>query len=164
MVATIKNLALLTAGDVMSRDVSRIPQEMSLPAAARLLEQERISGAPVVDEEGRCVGVISAKDFLRWAERGEQAPAVRPATECVCADWQVIVSEELPRDEVRWYMTTDLVTADPGTALPELARRMLDSHIHRLVVVDGQRRPVGIVTSTDILAAVAYLARHETRK
>jgi CBS domain-containing protein len=164
MVATIKNLALLTAGDVMSRDVSRIPQEMSLPAAARLLEQERISGAPVVDEQGHCVGVISAKDFLRWAERGEQAAAVRPTTECVCADWQVIVPEELPRDEVRWYMTTDLVTADPGTSLPELARRMLDAHIHRLVVVDGQRRPVGIVTSTDILAAVAYLARHETRK
>jgi CBS domain-containing protein len=118
----------------------------------------------VVDEEGRCVGVISAKDFLRWAERGEQAAAVRPTSECVCSDWQVIVPEELPRDEVHWYMTTDLVTADPGTPLPELARRMLDAHIHRLVVVDEERRPVGIVTSTDILAAVAYLARHETRK
>jgi CBS-domain-containing membrane protein len=70
------------------------------------------------------------------------------------------VAEELPADAVGRYMTTDVVTAGPQTPLPELARMMVDAHIHRVTVVDEQGRPVGIVSSTDVLAAVA---RERTR-
>jgi CBS-domain-containing membrane protein len=52
-------------------------------------------------------------------------------------------------------MTTDLVTALPGTPIGDLAQRMIDAHIHRIIVTDAEGRPVGIVSSTDILAAVA---------
>jgi CBS domain-containing protein len=45
-----------TAADVMTRDVMRIPEDMPLRDAARLLLQERIGGAPVVDSRGYCVG------------------------------------------------------------------------------------------------------------
>ena len=56
-------------------------------------------------------------------------------------------------------MTADPVTVSPHTPIGKLARLMLDAHIHRVVVVDEQRRPIGIVSSTDILAAVAYADR-----
>jgi CBS-domain-containing membrane protein len=52
-------------------------------------------------------------------------------------------------------MTADPVTATPETPVGALARRMLDAHVHRLIIVDTAGRPVGIVSSTDVLAAVA---------
>lgn len=202
MPATRKPLIALKAADLMSRDVVTVPEGMSLRAAARLLFQNQISGAPVVDASGRCTGVLSAADFVRWAEEaghgaedvplpacpyqvkgrlltGEPAvictlaegccplQEVRPTTAgrhtTVCrqptgvlCDWQQ-VTENLPRDAVRHYMTADIVTALPQTPLPELARMMIDAHIHRVIVVDVGRKPVGVVASTDLLAALAYL-------
>jgi CBS-domain-containing membrane protein len=159
MAVTNRPFLSLTAEDLMTRAVEAIPQEMSLRAAAHLLSQARISGAPVVDAHGRCVGVLSATDFLHWAEKGGPAPEALPARPgCRHTDWQVMDAESLPQDEVRQYMTADVVTVPPGTRIADLARQMLDAHIHRVIVVDEQRFPVGIVTSTDILAAVAYKA------
>jgi CBS domain-containing protein len=146
----------LTAADLMSRPVEVIAQETSLRAAARLLSHGQISGAPVVDAAGRCVGVLSATDFVHWAEKDRptgEAERARPP--CVCADWQVVELEGFPKDAVRRYMTPDPVTAAPTTPITELARLMRDAHIHRVIVIDADRRPIGIVTSTDILAEVA---------
>src|SRR5262249_39531744 len=70
-------------------------------------------------------------------------------------DWQVLGVESLPTDAVGQFMTRDVVTASRVTPLRELARMMVDAHIHRVIVTDDNRSPVGIVTSTDVLAAVA---------
>jgi CBS domain-containing protein len=156
MLATTKPFLALTAADLMTRDVLMLPQQTSLRAAAHLLSQAQVSGAPVVDREGRCVGVLSATDFVHWAEQGEGAARPR-RTETPCySAWQVIDLEAVPTEEVSVYMTADPVTVPPRTSLRELARLMLDAHIHRVVVVDPERHPIGIVSSTDILAAVAY--------
>ena len=145
----------LTAADVMSRDVLVIPRHMSLRAAAHLLAKSRVSGAPVTDELGRCVGVLSRTDLIRWMDRGVGTATRVAEAACVCSDWQMLELEQVPEDEVRQYMTTDLVTADPEARLGHLARCMIDAHIHRVVILDRQQRPVGIVTGGDILAAVA---------
>jgi CBS domain-containing protein len=70
--------------------------------------------------------------------------------------WQMVDIEVLPTDQVRNYMTVDPVTVDPDVTIVAMARMMLEAHIHRLVVVDELKRPIGVVTSTDILAAVAH--------
>lgn len=200
MMTATKPLLTLCAEEVMSRDVVTIPHTMSLRAAARVLRRNQISGAPVVDELGRCVGVLSATDVLHWVEKGcpetvnEPPPACtyqikgrlltgEPAVICTLAegtcplqvmhpttggrhvatclqprgilnDWQQTHENE-PADSVARYVTTDLVTAEPLTPVVELARRMFEAHIHRIPVLDEQGRPVGVVTSTDILAALA---------
>ncbi len=146
----------LTAADVMSRDVLVIPRHMSLRAAAHLLAKARVSGAPVTDKLGRCVGVLSRTDLIRWMDRGGQtAPHFEAAAACICSDWQMLALDEVPEDEVGQYMTTDLVAGTPDARLGQLARWMLHAHIHRVVILDHQQRPVGMVTSSDILAAVA---------
>jgi CBS-domain-containing membrane protein len=203
MGTTGKPLLELTSEDVMSRDIVAIPQVAPLRDAAALLRRARVTGAPVVDEQGRCVGVLSAVDFLRCLEADGPGPATRPVRACpyqtegrllsgeealICTlawgscPWQeprlmpggryadVCLrltgaacgrrQAELPSDAVTRYMTADVVTAGPQAPLPELARRMVDAHIHRLIVVDEQGRPVGIVSSADVLAA---LARERTR-
>lgn len=207
MPTTDRLFAALTAGDLMSREVITIPLEMAMRDAAQLLLRYQVSGAPVVDANGRCVGIVSATDFVQRAERTQTADAPAPARpvtcgfqeqtwdsagrqvvvcqlpcgvcplqqpdtgpagearsvcsdpHCVPTDWQVVNVEQPPTDSVRRYMTTDLVTADVQTRISDLARRMLDAHLHRLIVVDEQLRPVGVVSSTDVLAAVAYAER-----
>jgi CBS-domain-containing membrane protein len=156
VLTTTENLLELTAAQLMSRDVIVIPERMSLRGAAGLLRQAAVSGAPVVDPEGCCTGVLSATDFLRRAE-GAVPAAVLP---CPCgqdlhSDWEIIDVEPVPGDEVRAFMTRDAVTVGPDAGIGELARMMLDAHIHRVIVTDAVGRPIGIVSSTDILAAVA---------
>src|SRR5262245_28380720 len=159
MITDAKPFLARTAADVMTREVVTIPADMSLQAAARRLARAQISGAPVVDAEGRCIGVLSASDFVSWAESGERtAGRDGPVTHHHCAEWEILDFDILPQETVRRYMTTDVVTAQPTTTIGALARDMLDAHIHRLIVVDNHGRPVGVVSSTDILAAMAYEA------
>jgi len=151
----LKPFVTLTAADIMSREVIAIPKHLSLRMSAHLLSEAHVTGAPVIDGRGVCVGVISATDFVHLADVENRNPK-RPAGQCFCSEWQVIELENLPPDEVWCYMTPDPVTAMPETPITDLARMMLDAHIHRLIVTDAQRRPIGVVSSTDVLAAVAY--------
>ncbi len=157
MPSVTQPLLALTAADLMSRDVVTLPQHLSLAAAARRLAQSHVSGAPVVDDERRCVGVISAADFVARAEKGEPATR-RPGAGCagVHAAWQLLDVGDSPREEVRQFMTADPVTVAPSTPVREVARMMLDAHVHRVIVVGPDERPVGVVSSTDLLAALAY--------
>lgn len=156
MIAT-KPFTELTAADMMTREVVTVPQNMLLHHAAHLLASKQISGAPVVDDCGRCVGILSATDFVRHVESGPEPVHVTQGG-WFYADWQVVDLEMLPKEEVSRHMSTDLVTADLATTITDLARRMLDAHIHRIVVLDKDRHPVGVVSSTDIVGAVAYAA------
>lgn len=204
MQATSKSLTEQTAEEVMASDLVLLPEDMPLREAARRLLRNQVGGAPVVDGEGRCVGVLSAIDFLRLAERRTDVtkPTAPPLPitcsfqtkhrmtggrdvilctlaagvcpiqikqrepdgeeklvcsqpHCVLVDWQEVEVEKLPFDEVRQYMTTDPVTVAPDTPIRTLARMMIDAHIHRVIVVDEERKPIGIVSSTDLLAALA---------
>lgn len=195
---TRKPLLELTAEDVMARDVVTVPEGMSLRDAAHVLRRAGAGGAPVVDAAGRCVGVISAFDFLRWAEAdpladrtkgGSACPYLMKGHEAIGFDgWLCVLSEggcpfqatrptnggrhislcmrtasgdwptvegRLPADSVHRYMTADVVTAGRGMKLPDLARRMVDAGVHRLVVTDEAGRPIGVVSGTCLMAALA---------
>jgi CBS-domain-containing membrane protein len=155
MITTRQSFWIRTAADLMTRSVVLVPKEMSLPGAARLLGQAEVSGAPVVDDEGRCIGVISAGDFLQHAKQEQHSPRI------CCTSvraWQILEGADLPNERVADLMTKDPVTVPPSTEIGELARMMTDAHIHRIIVVDEQQRPIGVVSSTDILATVAEAA------
>ena len=154
-----KPLFALTAGDLMSGTVVSIPQGMSLRGAAHIFAQFSISGAPVISPDGRCVGVLSTTDFVAWAEKGENASKRRNRqAHDIHSPWQIMDVDSLPEDEVGRYMTADPVTVAADTFLTDLVRKMINAHIHRVVVVDEGNRPVGIVSRTDVLAALARAA------
>ena len=115
-----------------------------------------ISGAPVVDHTGRCVGVLSTTDFVEWAGRGGGTQQGRGDASVGACEWEIITTNAPPEEQVRDWMTPDPVTAPPTASLNELARSMVDAHVHRVIVAEEDGRPIGIVSSTDILAAVAY--------
>jgi CBS domain-containing membrane protein len=151
--AVTRPFLALTAADLMSTPVRTIPQDTPLREAARLLARANISGAPVVDAQGRCLGVLSSSDFVTWASKeGEVTHFIAPWGEMIDVD-------DAPDNEIRHYMTAQPVTVAPGAPIGDLARMMVAAHIHRVLVVVEQNRPRGIVTSTDILAAVARAAQ-----
>ena len=197
-----KHLSALKAVDLMSRDVVTIRQETSMWDAAGLLMKNQVSGAPVVDAAGKCVGVLSAADFVRVAQKGiglrfapmphtcsyQTSGKSQDGREIVCCtlplgvcpiqekqkdadgkemaactdphsvltDWQTVEMEDVHAAKVGCYMTADPVTVPPDTPVRTLARRMIDARIHRVIVVDAQHRPIGVVSSVDILAVVAF--------
>jgi CBS domain-containing membrane protein len=158
MQAATKPFLALTAADLMTTPVMTIPKDMPLREAARLLARSDVSGAPVVDTDGRCLGVLSSHDFVIWAgAEGESTSFIAP--------WgEIIDVADAPDDEVCHYMTKQPVTVAPTTPVGKLAQKMVDAHIHRILVVTEQNRPPGIVTSTDILAAVGLAAREASRQ
>jgi predicted transcriptional regulator len=152
MTTTLQPLLSRKAGDLMTHPVLLIPRKMSIPGAAHLLSQAGVSGAPVVDEAGRCIGVLSTTDFVHFTEKA-RIPA-QPGSESVYS-WQILDSAEPPQETVDTYMNHDPVTVTPAMHIGEIARMMIDAHIHRVIVVDDNHRPIGIVSSTDILGAIA---------
>jgi CBS domain-containing protein len=164
MQTATKPLLALTAADLMTTHVMTIPQEMSLREAARLLSRSSISGAPVVDAEGRCVGVLSSSDFVTWARKGGEVAGGGESIHFIAPWGEMIDIEAFPDNAIRHYMTADLVTVPPTTPIGELAQKMVDAHIHRVLVVVQHKRPLGIVTSTDVMAAVARAAREASRE
>lgn len=158
MVTQSLAMVSLTAADLMSRDMTLIPRNMSLRTAARLLAERSVSGAPVVDEAGHCIGVLSTADFMRAVKNNHRPFAY---DDSFCFPWQIDEkSEKLLVAEVVDYMTSDPVTAAPTATIGDLAGRMIDAHIHRVIVVDEEQRPIGVVSSMDVLAAVARSARN----
>src|SRR5579871_4332898 len=124
-----KSLLALTAADLMTTPVMTIPESTSLREAARMLLRSDISGAPVVDVAGRCLGVLSSSDFVAWAgEDGEEISFIAP--------WgERIPIEEFPDKEIRHYMTPQPVTVSAKATIGELAEKMVEAHIHRVLVV-----------------------------
>lgn len=77
----------------------------------------------------------------------------------VLSDWQIVEMDELPADDVRQYMTPDPVTVGADVGICTLAQMMIDAQVHRIIVVDADSKPVGIVSSTDLISALASANR-----
>jgi len=94
-------------------------------------------------------------------QRKEQVPGAGEAIvccepHCVPTDWQVVNMDKPPTGRVRRHMTPNPITVEEDTPVEVAAQRMIEAGIHRLIVVDQGSRPVGIVSSTDILAIIAF--------
>lgn len=158
MNSAIERLLSLKVSDVARSDVVAVSAHAAMSEAAHTLTAHDISGAPVVDEQGRLVGVLSAFDFARRA-RSSDAPKIATA-ESVSSRLRAddgdrpLEIEPLPHDMVERFMTTAVQTVTPKTSLLDAARVMCGAHVHRVVVVDADGRPAGLLTSLDVVAAV----------
>src|SRR5262249_57062213 len=130
MTAVTKPLFSLTAADLMTAPLVTVSEEMSLRGAAHRLAQAAVTGAPVVNGNGRCVGVLSATDFVHWVDRGpDHGPTACAASPAFCSPWQIVDANELPDEAVKHHMTRDPVAVAPATPVRELARKMIDAPI-----------------------------------
>ena len=136
----------------MTRDVVTVRPDATLKEAARMLVARRISGMPVVDGDGRVIGVLSEGDLL-FKQRG-----ARERNGGVLG-WLVDRGHEgedakLDAHVVEDAMTAPAIAIDAGWSLTAAAERMLSNGVNRLPVLRGDRL-VGIVTRADIVRAFA---------
>jgi CBS domain-containing protein len=125
-----------TVEDIMSPDPITVRVDRPLQEAARLLEENEISGVPVVDEGGILVGVLSESDLVRAR-----------ASEQLWSRW--------PSLTVRHLMHAPVLTADRSMTIVEAAVLMEKAHVHRLVVVsEDQQTPIGIVAMADLVRSM----------
>jgi CBS domain-containing protein len=125
--------------DLMTIDPVTVDVEAAVEDAERLLKERRVSGLPVVDQNGALVGVISRTDLLE--------------------DGGAAMSSLLRRRpsglRVGELMTSPAVTVALSAPLVEAARLMRDNRIHRVVAVDDEGRPVGVLSASDFVALYA---------
>jgi CBS domain-containing protein len=148
------------AKDIMSPNVVTVTDTLNLREAAKILVEEGISGAPVVDELGNLLGVMSQSDLVEYEltmerELTVEAPFYRRPYDDALHPSRGFQIEELPADTVKDVMTPFLITVEEDTSIQEVAARMAKFGIHRLIVVDDDQQIRGIVTSIDVLRWVA---------
>lgn len=140
---------------VMQRAVVTLRPETSARDAERLFAEHRIGGAPVLDDAGRVVGVLSQSDLARL---GTERPSTAEAGAFFSDvdDYHDIASAPAAASvvPVADVMSRDVLSIAPGATLAEAARRMRERRVHRLLVVeDGALR--GVVSAFDLLVAIA---------
>jgi len=148
--------------DLMSPDIMTVDEEMTTDELARYLIEREISGAPVVDSQGHLIGVVSMTDIGRNLADPSDFVSSRGST-FYRDDTENLTLEDLGQRyveeravTVRDVMTPVIHQVPVTASLAEVARIMVEQHIHRLVVTQG-KDPVGIITSMDLLKVVADL-------
>ena len=141
-------LNTLKAADLMSRPVMLIEQEMELVKAAAILAEKKISGAPVIDSEGRIVGIVSEKDFLKEMGFGETPSFMQIATHCLNDKGCMI--GRLHKRTIASIMTKPPITGGVHMTIAEISELFAKRQINRLPIISEDGRPVGIVTRTDL--------------
>jgi CBS domain-containing protein len=148
----------LKAKDVMTSDPVTVGPATKISELARVLGDHEISGAPVVDQQGRVIGVVSKTDLIRRCAQGINDIPPACLFEVLCEqDEDDGASQALPEPLV---CVGDFMTEDPLTVTPEISARtigglMADRRVHRVIVVDEESFPIGIITSLDLLRALS---------
>lgn len=121
----------LRVGNLMTLDPVVIGPDAPASDAERMLKTYHVSGLPVV-AHGAAVGVISLTDLM-----------VARSSAMIGGNWR--------RMRVRHLMSAPAVTVHTATSTARAAELMVSRHIHRLVVVDHEDAPIGVLSSLDLL-------------
>jgi CBS domain-containing protein len=140
----------LAVKDVMSTEPLCLNRETAVAEALQTLVGHDLQGAPVVDDEGDLIGVVSTTDLL-----AAMAPAFKPGDPV-----DVRSLHELKNQRVGTLCERPPVRCGEDIAVGELCQLMIREHVHRVVVTRGAH-PIGIVSAIDLVRIVACMAAHD---
>jgi CBS domain-containing membrane protein len=144
-----RRFGVIRCGDIMSTHCVTVTPTTPVAAAWRLLRQHRLHALPVLDGERRVAGIVSHTDFLRGGgldDAGRRAQLVSRLRRLVHGD------------TVAGIMTTRVTTAPREEPITELVPLMTNTGLHHVPVVDADGLFAGMVSQSDLLAAL-----YETR-
>jgi CBS domain-containing membrane protein len=131
-----RHAGILRCADIMSRDVITVRGDLPLTAAWELINRHHVKALPVVDAGGTLIGIVSLHDLIVGHGNTAPVPTLHHA------------------ERIDQLMSTHVLTATPTQALEELVPLFSDRGYHHLPVVDAQRHVVGMVTQSDLIAAL----------
>ena len=155
----------MRAMDVMTTNVITVVPDTSVQALATLLSERGISGVPVVDKDGRVVGIVSEGDLLHRAETGTERRTQRRRSRWLDT---FAADQEAARDYVKAHgrsvqeiMTREVISVSDTTELADIATLLETKRIRRVPVVrDGKL--VGIVSRANLVRALAMMKNQPT--
>lgn len=137
-----------TAAELMSLNPVSIPETESVREALAVLTEKGFSAAPVIDEAGRPVGVLSRTDLLVHQRECVHYRPQPPEREKIPEGFQV---EEVEGTLVRDVMTPVIFSVSPETPARTVVQQLLGLRVHRLFVVDEAGVLVGVISAVDVL-------------
>jgi len=144
---------MLTVKDIMTTDLITVTPDMDIAQAAKILLGNRINGAPVVDKDGRLLGILCQSDLISQQKKLPiptlftfldgviQLPSMKQLEKQVSKIAAISVAEA---------MTPKPVTVTPDTRIETVAALMVDNNFHTLPVVQDDDL-VGIIGKEDVL-------------
>lgn len=136
---------LRTVGDVMTHTVIAVGRQATFKDIAQNMQQWRVSAVPVLEADGRVIGVVSEADLLAEEQYRERGPDLGEPSERTD---QLLKSRALTAGDL---MSSPAVSVHEDAQLAEAARIMARKRVKRLPVVDGEGRLAGIVSRGDLL-------------
>lgn len=147
---------MLKAKDIMTRNVISVTPRMTVEELARVLIERHINGAPVVDEEGRLVGVVTEHDLINKEKRLHIPTVLRILDAFIYLESPRRFEDDLKKmlaTKVGDICSKDITTVNEDTTVTDIATIMSEKDIHLLPVMkDG--KIVGVVGKEDILKAL----------
>lgn len=147
---------MLTAKEIMTRDVCSVREETDIKELASLFVEHNYKTLPVVDADGKLVGIVSQTDLI------EQDRPLHIPTVISLFDWVLYLeSPKVFSDEVRKVSARkvgeicarEVITCAPDTPVEEIANLMVEHKIHLLPVLEGERL-VGVVARFDLIRSL----------
>lgn len=135
------------AAHVMSAPAETVGEQATVAQAARSMAEKHLKRLPVTDAAGQLVGIVSRADVLKAMAGVTVAPE------------SVMLSPHNGLHLVRDVMLTSVPSVVANATADEVLSRLLSSPLRRVVVVDTERHPIGIITDGDLLARVTPSAR-----
>jgi len=153
MQAWQRRFGSVRCADIMSRDLVTVEFATPLNEAWSLLHRHRIRALPVVDRARRVIGMVTLVDFLKHAQLdprdhlslGRRIRHLLTPTPGIYSDKSEVVGQ---------IMTSPVQTATEQESVVELVPRLSDQGLHHIPVVDDARRLSGMVTQSDLVAAL----------
>jgi CBS domain-containing protein len=145
----------MRAADLMTSEVATVTPETGIEALCDLFQKRRITGAPVVDDQGRLVGIVSKDDVIFRGRGSVGGP--RQETDIKGLFSSGFVGFTSPGGAagatVADIMTREVLSAPEDASIEELCRLMWEKRVHRIPIVRGALL-VGIVSALDICKGI----------
>lgn len=141
----------ITCADIMSRDVVTVDFGTTLEEAWNLLRRHRIKALPVIDPSRRVIGIITLSDFMKHAGLEAYRGFEQKLRRFIRRSWH---SHSSKPEVVGQLMTRAVQTVRTDMHIVELVPLLSDIGLHHIPVVDTEWRLAGMVTQSDLIAAL----------
>lgn len=158
---------MIQVKDIMSTDLVTLTPDTDISKAAETLLSRRINGAPVVDQDGRVLGILCQSDLI-----AQQKKLPIPTVFTLLDGLISLTSSKQLEKQVRKIaaltvgdaMTQRPVTVGPNTSIETVASLMVDNNFHTLPVVENNKL-IGVIGKEDVLRTlVSNSSREDTER
>jgi len=150
-------MAELLAKDIMTKKVITINQDASIEELSNLLLDNKISGVPVIDNDGKIVGIATEGDIIIRDTDMHFPRYFKLLDSIIYLESLTKFKNSLKKHlaiKVSEIMTSDVISCSPETLVGDVANTMVENKINRIPVLSADGKPAGIITRADIIKSM----------